>query len=249
MTWSIIMANSHFAVTVAEFFKISLDVKVRYLQGRRRALADGTIVEPESQYYYFFLEQEITRQGKPTGEIASLPYFYSPEMRRYLQTPEEEFNYQFDHQFTVVPFRCTSEYDAWGVEVGSYAATPCPNGENLFMRYCDINGWDDELNKNLCNELIDVTMDLDTTASPEPESMLWLLVVVNACAFVLICSICFLICDRYKRKKARVKVVTMPDNANVRKKKAAKDKEGSSTTRTVAEIGVKTKDAKKKPTA
>jgi len=243
LTWSIILANSHFAVTVAEFFKISLDVQVRYLQGRRRALSDGTIVEPESQYYYFFLEQEITRQGKPTGEYASLPYFYSPEMRRYLQTPEEEFNYQFDHQFTVVPFRCTSDYDAWGVEVGSYAATPCPNGENLFMRYCDINGWNDDLNKNLCGEVV----IQDNAAAPEEPAtsggMLWLLVIVNACAFVLICSICFLICDRYRRKKAKVKIVAMPDRAPSKGSKNSR-REGDETTRrpkVAAEVSVKTK--------
>jgi hypothetical protein len=242
LTWSIILANSHFAVTVAEFFKISLDVKVRYLQGRRRALSDGTIVEPESQYYYFFLEQEIMRQGKPTGEYASLPYFYSPEMRRYLQTPEEEFNYQFDHQFTVVPFRCTSEYDAWGVEVGSYAATPCPNGENLFMRYCDINGWNDDLNKNLCGEIVERA---DVEGEQEVETsggMLWLLVIVNACAFVLICSICFLICDRYRRKRAKVKIVAMPERST---KKSSSRKEGAETTggrpKVAAEVSVKTK--------
>merc|ERR1711953_1451550 len=178
-------------------------------------------------------ESEVKSGGVPTGEIARKPYFYSPTYRRYLQTPEEEFNYQFDHQFTVVPFRCTSEYDAWGVEVGSYAATPCPNGENLFMRYCDINGWNDELNKNLCGEVI-----VDTPGVIEEEEvggggMLWLLVIVNACAFVLICSICFLICDRYRRKKARVKVVAMPDNAKLRQKKPTRGseaKEGSSTT-------------------
>jgi len=241
LTWSIILANSHFAVTVAEFFTISLDVQVRYLQGRRRALSDGTIVEPESSYYYFFLEQEITRQGQPTGEYASLPYFYSPEMRRYLQTPEEEFNYQFDHQFTVVPFRCTSEIDSWGVEVGSYAATPCPNGENLFMRYCDINGWNDDLNKNLCGEIIGPDDPiLEEPAAETSGGMLWLLVIVNACAFVLICSICFLICDRYRRKRAKVKIVAMPDRAT---KKGSSRKEGAETTgrpRVAAEVSVKT---------
>lgn len=222
MQWSIILANSYFAVVVAEFFKISLDVKVQYLQGARRALADGSIIEPESQYFYYFMEKEVKRSGVPTGEVARRPYFYSPSYRRYLQTPEEEFNYQFDHQFTVVPFRCTSDYDAWGVEVGSYAATPCDNGENLFMRYCDIDGWNDELNKNLCG---DVVVPSDGAIEAEQETsggMLWLLVIVNACAFVLICSICFLICDRYRRKKARVKVVAMPDNGKVKKGKSLK---------------------------
>jgi len=246
MTWSIILANSHFAVTVAEFFKISLDVKVRYLQGRRRALSDGTIMEPESEYYYYFMEKEVKRVGVPTGEIAQIPYFYSEKYRRYLQTPEEEFNYQFDHQFTVVPFRCTSEYDAWGVEVGSYAATPCPNGENLYMRYCDINGWNDDLNKNLCGEV--VVQDGGGTVEEEEVAgggMLWLLVIVNACAFVLICSICFLICDRYRRKKARVKVVAMPD---VKRNKSGRETEGSATTKptrdrpkVAAEVSVSTK--------
>merc|ERR1712029_800879 len=89
-------------------------------------------------------------------------------------------------------------------------------------------------------------MDLDTTASPEPESMLWLLVIVNACAFVLICSICFLICDRYRRKKARVKVVAMPDNAKLRKNKSTAGKEGEgSTTRPKVAAEVSVKDGKK----
>jgi len=253
MTWSIIMANSHFAVTVAEFFKVSLDVKVKYLQGRR-ALSDGVEIEPEAEYYYYFMEKEVKSGGVPTGEIVSRPYMYSPMYRRYLQTPEEEFNYQFDHQFTVVPFRCTSEIDAWGVEVGSYAATPCPNGENLFMRYCDINGWNDELNKNLCNEVI-ISGGTVTEEPVETEGdMIWLLIIVNACAFILICSICFLICDRYKRKRARVKVVAMPDNAKLRNKKPTRGseaKEGSSTTRkpaVAAEVAVKTRDSKKKTT-
>merc|ERR1719242_927401 len=247
MTWSIIMANSHFAVTVAEFFKVSLDVKVRYLQGNRRALSDGVEIEPEAQYYYYFMESEVKSGGVPTGEIVSRPYMYSPKYRRYLQTPEEEFNYQFDHQFTVVPFRCTSEYDAWGVEVGSYAATPCPNGENLFMRYCDINGWNDDLNKNLCGEVV----IQDNAAAPEEAAtsggMLWLLVIVNACAFVLICSICFLICDRYRRKRAKVKIVAMPDRAPSKGSKNSR-REGDETTKrrpkVAAEVSVKTK---KKP--
>lgn len=244
LKWYAVLANSEFAVTVAEFFKIALDVRVRYLQGRRRQLADGSFENSESEYYYYFWEKEIMRSGKPTGEIAQIPYFYSPKARRYLQTPEEEFNYQFDHEFTVVPFRCTSEHDAWGVEVGSYAATPCDNGENLFMRYCDTNGWNDELNKNLCGEVVvpgETTVEEEASAS---GGMLWLLVIVNACAFVLICSICFLICDRYRRKKARVKVVAMPDNKKPFKNKSSAGKGGEGTRpKVAAEVSVK--DGKK----
>jgi hypothetical protein len=127
------------------------------------------------------------------------------------------------------------------VEVGSYAATPCPNGENLFMRYCDINGWNDDLNKNLCGEIIGPDDPvLEEPAAETSGGMLWLLVIVNACAFVLICSICFLICDRYRRKRAKVKIVAMPDRAT---KKGSSRKEGAETTgrpRVAAEVSVKT---------
>eukprot|EP00492_Amphilonche_elongata_P000449 TRINITY_DN1244_c0_g1_i1.p2 TRINITY_DN1244_c0_g1~~TRINITY_DN1244_c0_g1_i1.p2 ORF type:complete len:141 (+),score=24.65 TRINITY_DN1244_c0_g1_i1:423-845(+) len=131
------------------------------------------------------------------------------------------------------------------------------------MRYCDTDGWNDELNKNLCGEVVVQGGPATAESVEEPGSgMVWLLVIVNACAFVLICSICFLICDRYRRKKARVKVVAMPDNAKMRGKKPAtrtggearkSTKEGAANTKpkpkAVAEISVKGKGdaAKKKP--
>ena len=87
----------------------------------------------------------------------------------------------------------------------------------------------------------------DNAAAPEEPAtsggMLWLLVIVNACAFVLICSICFLICDRYRRKRAKVKIVAMPDRAPSKGSKNSK-REGDETTRrpkVAAEVSVKTK--------
>merc|ERR1719499_2552744 len=110
-------------------------------------------------------------------------YFYSESKRRFLQT-EDEFAYQFDKEFTIVPFRCTSEFDQWGVEVGSYMATPCPNGNDMYMRYCDVTGWNEDKSRNTCDQDDDVTAAPQVEQPAEADGMMMLIVLIS-CAIVL----------------------------------------------------------------
>jgi len=207
MKWSIWLSQHTFRIAVSDTIRVSLSQRVTYQQNRR-VLADGTLSDDNSLYTYYETNYKMPGADEPK----TVGYFYSEKLRRFLQSSEEnEYAYQFDTSFTVVPFRCTSEFDQWGVEVGSYMATPCPDGQNMYMRYCGVDGWDDEKSRNTCEDPTVETGDAVVTEEEDSGGMMMIIVLIS-CAIVL-CAICMMIYAKcFMKKKKTKKAAPMPKN-------------------------------------
>merc|ERR1719242_1912456 len=207
MRWSIWLNQRTFRVAVSDTFQVTLSQRVEY-QNSRRVLSDGSLSDENSLYTYY----ETSYKMPGAKDSKTVGYFYSEKLRRFLQSSEEnEYAYQFDTSFTVVPFRCTSEFDQWGVEVGSYMATPCPDGQNMYMRYCGVDGWDDEKSRNTCEDPTVETGDAVVTEEEDSGGMMMIIVLIS-CAIVL-CAICMMIYAKcFMKKKKTKKAAPMPKN-------------------------------------
>jgi len=88
----------------------------------------------------------------PTSFVVSDRETVTIELSVQVESDTGSFAKDFDEEFIVIPYRCTTDADKWGVAVGEFMPTPCPDGNSIYKRYCDENGWNDKKNENSCTD-------------------------------------------------------------------------------------------------
>jgi len=205
-------------ISEATGITLTITVSVTYVQeedlppARRRALLRMFLGDEDMSSEFHWLDKHMDMEEE-------LDYT-EEDIRRFLQ---EGANYDYATDFYLMPFKCSQPYTTDGVYPGQYVEVPCVDRGGSMFIYCDNDGWNLDLAKDFCDQIVSTTEMEAATVEEEEESPL-LLFLITGCAFLCTCCLFCYFWTTRRQRHSNKKMVDMPNKRKSKMKKNHKEK-------------------------